>query len=122
MWWGRKRDDLGKRGERTAEKHLKRLGYKILERNLRVGRNEIDLLALDGDTLVFVEVRSRTSDEPVSPVDSVGPRKQAHLRKAARRFVATLDRDDLYMRFDVVGVLLPVGGTEEITVYRNAFQ
>ena len=45
--------DVGRRGERIAEKHLKHLGYPILERNLRVGRNEIDLLALDGDTLCF---------------------------------------------------------------------
>lgn len=122
MWWRRKEVDIGQRGERLAEKHLKRLGYKILERNLRVGRNEIDLLALDGDTLVFVEVRSRTSRAPVSPEESVGPGKQAHLRKAARKYVATLGRDDLYMRFDVVSVVLPVGAPAEITVYRDAFQ
>ena len=53
MWWRGKEEDVGRRGERIAEKHLKRLGYTILERNLRVGRNEIDLLALGGDTLSF---------------------------------------------------------------------
>lgn len=123
MWWRRKgRGDVGQRGERAAEKHLKGLGYKILECNLRVGRNEIDLLALEGDTLVFVEVRTRTSPDPVLPEDSVGPEKQRQLRKAARGYCATLDRDDLYMRFDVVSVLMPPGGEVVITLFRDAFQ
>jgi Holliday junction resolvase-like predicted endonuclease len=58
----------------------------------------------------------------VLPEDTVGPEKQRHLRKAARRYCATLERDDLYMRFDVVSVLMPPGEEVVITLFRDAFQ
>ena len=78
------RRELGKLGEEIAERFLCLRGLAILERNLRVAQKEIDLLARDGDCLVFVEVRLRRSDRYGRALDSVDSRKQARLRAALR--------------------------------------
>jgi putative endonuclease len=67
------RDALGRRGEAEAEKHLRGLGYRIVGRRERVLRGDIDLVAVDGRTVVFVEVRSRTGTEHGHPAETVGP-------------------------------------------------
>jgi chromatin segregation and condensation protein Rec8/ScpA/Scc1 (kleisin family)/Holliday junction resolvase-like predicted endonuclease len=84
VWWTRKpKLPLGARGERLAARYLWLRGYTILERNLRLGKNEIDLLARKGDTVVFVEVKTRLRSDASAPEDSVGPTKQQHIRNAA---------------------------------------
>ena len=112
----------GRRGEDLATRYLRRAGYRILERNVRLRRYEVDIIARDGDTIVFVEVRSRISADPVPPEDSVGHTKQAHLIAAARIYQMLHPDPEAYYRFDVVAVILPEKGRPEITLYKDAFQ
>ena len=121
MWWGRTPKSLAQRGEDLAAKHLKRSRYKILDRNVWLGRYEVDILARKGDTVVFVEVRSRASDDPVPPEDSVGYTKRQHLRKAALFYLSRHEKPGTFYRFDVVAVLVPASGKPTITWYRDAF-
>ena len=75
-----------------------------MERNFRCRAGEIDLIALDGSTLVFVEVRSRRGDLVGTPFESVDPRKQARVTRVARHFLAARGFADRDVRFDVVGI------------------
>src|SRR5271167_661654 len=77
---------LGRRGERAAEKYLRRSGYRIVARNFRAARAEIDLVAMDGDVLVFVEVKTRRSRGAGAPEEAVDERKQKQIRRAAEMF------------------------------------
>ncbi len=96
---------LGRLGERLAEQHLQSLGIRILARNVHLRHAELDLVALDGDTLCFVEVRMRTTARFGSAAESVDRRKQRRLTRAARELLASgeLPRSSR-MRFDVVAV------------------
>lgn len=122
MWWRRKPEPLWKRGENLAVKHLKRAGYRILERNVRLGRYEIDIIARDKDTICFVEVRTRLENDPVPPEDSLTRAKRLHLRHAAQQYIARHRNPAAYYRFDVVAVILPEKGKPQITLYKDAFQ
>ena len=98
---------LGQRGEAVAARHLKRRGYKIVARSDRAARGELDLVAVDGRTIVFVEVKTRQSHETGHPEDAVGTDKQ---RRISRLALAYLKRHDLLgypTRFDVVAVTWP---------------
>lgn len=122
MWFRRDRRELGRKGETVAARYLRRHGYSIVERNVRAGRNEIDIIARERDTLCFVEVRSRNSAEPIPPEDSVGATKQRHIVAAARHYIARHEEPDTYYRFDVVAIVFHEKGKPEITLYRDAFQ
>ncbi len=120
--WRRRAKPLGAQGEDLAARFLKREGYAILDRNVRLGRGEIDLIAREGDTIVFVEVKTlRTSSEIFRPEDNVTHAKQRHLIAAAHRYLAKHRDPDAYYRFDVVSVVLPGTGKPEITLFRDAF-
>ena len=132
MWWPfrKKKDDAGdvrhragRWGEKQAERHLRGLGFRILARRLRVGRrDEIDLMARDGDTLVFVEVKTRASEDFGRPISSVTRDKRHALSRAAIRYMTGLRRPPAYFRFDVVEVIGTEGqGTPEIRHIPNAF-
>jgi putative endonuclease len=82
----RARLPLGRRGERAAEKYLRRCGYRIVERNFRAAGAEIDIVAMDGETLVFVEVKTRRSRDAGAPEEAVDERKQKQIRRAAEIF------------------------------------
>ena len=98
---------LGARGESLARKYLERLGWKIIGQNVRVGRHkEIDLLAYEGKTLVFVEVKARTSDEFGTPEEAVTVKKLARLQKAVALYIQQ-HRDVRNVRLDVIGILFP---------------
>jgi putative endonuclease len=101
---GLDRTALGRRGERIAERHLRRRGYRILERNFRAAGAEIDLVAMDGDTLVFVEVKTRRTARSGAPAEAVNPNKQGHLRRAAELYALAHRAQDRAMRFDVVAI------------------
>ena len=122
MWPFRDRRPLWVRGESAAAWHLRRKGYRILARNARFGHNEVDLIARDGDTVVFVEVRTRASGDPVPPEDTVTYPKRRHLRAAARRYLSRQPDRGLYFRFDVVGIVMPAHGKPEINHYPDAFR
>ena len=121
MWWRRESRTLGQRGEDAAVRHLKRAGYRILDRNRFLGRYEIDIIAQEGDTTAFVEVRTRSKVDEVPPEDTIGPQKQHRIRQAARRYIDAADNAEMYYRFDVVSVIMPDEGKPEIRLIRNAF-
>jgi putative endonuclease len=100
----RVQNELGRRGESIAAKWLKSKGYRILERNYRFGRAEIDLLAQKGDTLAVVEVKMRGSGqlEPLSV--AVNPSKRERLIKAADHYVLKNDLD-VEVRFDIIHII-----------------
>ncbi|MGD8932981.1 MAG: YraN family protein, partial [Chromatiales bacterium] len=93
----------GKQAEERAREHLERRGLRLLERNYRCRQGEIDLIMLQGDTLVFIEVRYRKSSAFGSAVETVTAQKQARLLAAARHYLQA-KRASLPCRFDVVGI------------------
>lgn len=121
LFWGKPKT-LGEQGERVAVKALRREGYSILARNAHFGRYEVDIIAREGDTLVFVEVKTRREEDTAAPEDNITPTKQEHLRRAARLYLSRERHDLPYVRFDVVSVVLPERGTPEVTLFRDAFQ
>ena len=112
---------LGRRGEDQAARFLRRLGHKIIARNYLCPIGEIDLVTIDGDTLVFVEVKTLSSDKAAEPQDHVGFTKQRQVRRVADYYLAKHNAHDRPLRFDVVAVLLPVSGRAQITHFVNAF-
>ena len=112
---------LGERGERAAVAHLRRAGYCIVQRNARIGKYEIDIIVRDGDTVAFVEVKTRRSTDIAEPIENVTATKRRHIRHAAHRYVAERNHGGEYYRFDVVAVVIPESGKPEITHYPDAF-
>ena len=110
-------------GERQAERFLAKAGLKILARRLRTAhREEIDLLVRDGAALVFVEVKTRASEEHGRPFVFVNRAKQRMIERAARRYMRGLARRPEYFRFDVVEVIgREDGPPPEIRHIRRAF-
>lgn len=113
------RQELGKRGEEIACRYLKDKGYKIRERNWKLGRNEIDLIAQDGDYIVIVEVKTRTSNIVAEPETSVTREKQRILVRAANAYIRYF-RIPKEVRFDIVAILLD-GGNETVKHIPDAF-
>lgn len=113
---------LGARGEDLAVRYLKKKGYKVIERNYRCQWGEIDLIAREGDTLIFVEIKSRSSSGFGLPQDAVNRFKQNKLIEVARAYLAERRlTDDITMRFDVVAVQLTPSGPE-MELIKDAFQ
>lgn len=112
--------DKGKIGEEIAVKFLTKKGFKILRRNYRYGKGEIDIIAMDGDKLIFVEVKTRASDKFGVPEDSVTIKKRKQLRKIAEAFLQTNEIEFSECRFDVIGIVLKKGKLE-INHIENAF-
>ncbi|MDP6491137.1 MAG: YraN family protein [Kiritimatiellia bacterium] len=101
-----RKDETGRWGEREAEKHLKKKGYRILGRRVRIaGRDEIDLVARDRDVLIFVEVKTRASERYGRPIAAVDRHKRQVTSRAAMRYIRKLKDPDVLFRFDVVEVV-----------------
>lgn len=111
----------GALGERAAKKHLKRQGYKFLTANYNSGRGELDLVFRDGDCLVFVEVKTRSSEEWVRPAAYVDARKRRLLSQCALDYLRLLNNPPVKIRFDIVEVLLADGAVIEIRHLPNTF-
>jgi putative endonuclease len=115
----------GERGEKIAESHLRKNGYKILVRRYRPksGRGDIDLVAREKDVLVFVEVKTRISEQFGRPIESVKEDKRHHVRRAALDYLRRLGSPRLYFRFDVVEVVLDDDGkkAKDVRLTRNVF-
>ncbi len=112
---------LGEEGEKVAARFLRRQGYAILAQNMWLGRYEIDILAREGDTVAFVEVRSRRGRHAPPPEDSIRTEKQQRLRKAAAYYLSKHGQEGRYYRFDVVSIIFPETGKPIIRLYRDAF-
>lgn len=111
--------EFGKMGEQMAAKYLTDKGYIILEHNYRRGHLEIDLIALDGDNLVIVEVKSRAYDTVLQPEDAVVHKKRLALIRLANEYVKTHGRKE-NVRFDIVSIVSNANGTE-IKHLKNAY-
>jgi putative endonuclease len=116
----RKGIPAGRRGEQIAARHLKRWGYLILARNYRAAGAEIDLVALEDSTLVFVEVKLRSGSGFGTPVEAVDFEKRERIRRAARAFIEWRGVPDLPARFDVVA-LSGAGRSWRLELIRDAF-
>jgi putative endonuclease len=111
----------GRLGERAARKHLRRLGLKFLLANFRSPRGEIDLVFRDQDCLVFVEVKTRSSEEWTRPSAAVDSRKRRLLSQAALDYLKLLRNPQIKTRFDIVEVLLRDGDVYEVRHLPNTF-
>ncbi len=111
----------GAYGERVAAAFLRRQGYRVLYRNYRTTRGEIDLICRCKEMLVFVEVRSRAGEDFGRPAETIGSAKQESLRHAARRYLELLGREDILYRFDAVEVKLQAGTNPVCALLKDLF-
>ncbi len=117
-----RRMEIGHLGERIAAAQLKADGRKILYRNYRGPKGgEVDIVARDGDTLSFVEVKTRTRRGYGRPLDAVDVAKQELIERGANSWLHLLGTRDILWRFDVVEVILEEGKVPEVTVVNNVF-
>lgn len=112
---------LGPRGEQMAADYLTQRGYRVVARNYRCPVGEIDLVAIDDDTVVFVEVKTRSSDEAADPEIAVHPEKRRRLTRAGKHFVARHRLHEKPCRFDVVAIVDRGTGSPQIEHFEDAF-
>lgn len=117
----KERLDLGKRGEDLALNKIVHLGYQCIARNYRCPLGEIDLIARDGDTLVFLEIKTRRNRSLDYAKEAVDERKRRRLSRVALAYMQANDCCDEKSRFDVIAVNIGQG-KEEIEVVKNAFE
>ncbi len=114
---------LGDKGERHAARFLKKQGFRIIARNYKNQFGDLDLIALDGDQVVFVEVKTRQSTRFGEPVEAVGYAKQKKLTQLALAYLKKHKLLDKSARFDIVGIVWPDGSKKpDVKHYRNAFE
>ena len=114
------RDVLGDRGENVAARYLRNQGFKIIVRNFRCELGEVDIIARDGKTLVFVEVKTRAYDDP-SPEEQVNDSKQHQITKVAKYYLSRYGVPQPPARFDVVAIIWPAGREPQIRHTPDAF-
>jgi putative endonuclease len=135
LWYERRRDaapepqardelsTLGKRGEAAAAKYLKKLGYQLLAQSSRSKLGELDLIALDGNCIVFVEVKTRRSTDAGHASEAVDDKKQAKITRLALAYLKRHRMLDHPTRFDVIAITWPSDdGEPKIEHYKNAFE
>ncbi len=115
------RISIGKQGESLAAEFLRKNGYRIVENNFRNRYGEIDIIAIEGKTLVFIEVKTKTNSKFGNPVMAVDLRKQRQLSKTAMMYLTQKRLNDCPARFDVVGISM-IENKTEIELIRNAFE
>lgn len=124
-WLGRKplppHLQAGQLGEKAAKKHLKKQGLKFLTANFRTDRGEIDLVFKDSDCLVFVEVKTRSSEEWTRPAAAVDRERRQRLTRAGLDYLRKLKNPKVKVRFDIVEVLLREGAVREMRHLPNSF-
>lgn len=113
---------LGARGERSAERYLLKRGCTVVHRGYRDDFGEIDLVAIDDRTVVFVEVKTRTSDYAGNPMDAVDENKQEKICRTALSYLKRYHLTECRVRFDVVSIVWPTTRqSPQIEHIRNAF-
>ncbi len=117
----KERIHLGKKGEELAVAHLQKMKYKILDRNYKCPLGEMDLIARDKNTLVFIEVKTRTTKDFGGPAAAVDLRKQRQLSKVALHYLNQKRMNNIPARFDVVAIEL-IGPVPQVEIIRNAFE
>lgn len=118
----RERQDLGREGEILALKKLQNLGYRCIARNYRCALGEIDIIAKDGETLVFIEIKTRKGRSLEYAKSAVTERKKRQISKTALAYMKANDCCDAKSRFDVVAICVGEGANPiEVEVIKNAF-
>lgn len=112
---------LGKSGENIALRYIESQKYRIVARNFRLFRGEIDIIAYDGKALVFIEVKTRKSTDFGLPEESVTPSKQNQIKRIARGFLAKNDLDEIECRFDVISLIFDEEESYSIRHIKDAF-
>ena len=112
----------GETGETAARKHLRKRGLKFLTANFRSKRGEIDLICRDADCLVFVEVKTRSSEEWIRPAAAVDARKRKLLSQTAQDYLRLIKNPQVKIRFDIVEVLLEDSKVSEVRHLPNTFE
>ncbi len=124
-WWNKAERPMhlrhGELGERAAKQHLRRQGMKFLTANFRSPRGEIDLIFRDQDCLVFVEVKTRSSEDWGRPAVAVDKERRGRLTRAALDYLRLVRNPPIKVRFDIVEVLLLDGAVREVRHLPNAF-
>ncbi|MEX1071755.1 MAG: YraN family protein [Anaerolineales bacterium] len=118
----RQKQTFGSWGEQTAAGYLEKLGYEILGHNVRTQYGEIDLIARHASTMVFVEVKTRSSSEYGYPEESITPAKQQHMLDAAQDYLQAHPELDGEWRVDVVSIRRLTNQHSEITHIENAIE
>lgn len=113
--------DLGLSGEDAAVRFLEKQRFRIVRRGFRFHRGEIDIIAYDRDTLVFVEVKTRENLDRGRPEEAVTPAKQRQIRRIAEAYLALNRLENAVCRFDVLALLRDDGGGFAIHHVRDAF-
>jgi len=113
--------DLGRRGEKIARKFLRRQGYRIRALNYSCPYGEIDIIAQDGKTIAFVEVRTLSSEKYGPPFETVRYHKRRRATRVARHYLHRFRLADRDWRFDFVGIVLDEKGSPEIELIKDAF-
>jgi putative endonuclease len=111
----------GQLGERAARRHLKRKGLKFLTANFRSERGEMDLIFRDLDCLVFIEVKTRSSEDWTRPAAAVNAERRRRLTRTALDYLRLLKNPPVKIRFDIVEVLLESGHVHEVRHLPNTF-
>ena len=112
--------ERGRYGEALAARYCRRqLGYRVIARNWRCERGELDLICRDGAVLVFIEVRARSASALVSGFDSVDANKKRILLRACRAYLRQLPQPPKHLRFDVIGVELRHNKPGDVHHYQN---
>lgn len=119
MTEGRKR--LGERGEDAAAAYLDRIGFTVVDRNWRCQSGEIDIVALDGETLVLCEVKTRKGVSKGTPEESVTPAKQRRYKRLAQAYVQSASLGQAQVRFDVITLLVLAEDRALLRHHRAAF-
>ena len=117
------RPSVGRRGERVAAEHLRKKGYRILERNYHLGDDEADIVALDPDgvTVALVEVKTRSAEFP-TPEAGIDRNKQFHMVRLAARLMKQKRMEGRSIRFDAVAIVWLPGGKPDVRHYVGAFE
>lgn len=115
-----KSQDVGQEGENLATSYLQQKGYKILEQNWRFSRAEIDIIAMDGPIMVFVEVKTRSYDYYGRPEDSVDRKKEKLIADAGAAYMRK-SHHEWEIRFDIISIILPKTGEPSIDHFMDAF-
>ena len=112
---------IGKRGEDAAARFLENNGYEILERNWKCEYGEADIIAMEGTTLVFVEVKTRSNEKHGFPEDAITPKKRKKYEQIAHVYLSQTDFVDIRVRFDVMALLVAGKNRAFLRHHVNAF-
>ncbi len=113
---------LGQFGESIAKKYLKQKGYKFIDSNYRSRGGEIDLICKTGETLIFVEVKTRSNIAFGYPEEAITKQKRQHLFKAAEKFLLSRPQKSSNMRFDAISIIVKNNRPAEIKHLQNIIQ